>query len=72
MEEEPEVEPKKKEKKIEPSFEILNSPARVMVAQLKVLTTVDKSRYVPVKQVSYILGVLFIVKPSQMCPERRY
>ena len=61
MEEEPEVEPKKKEKKIEPSFEILNSPARVMVAQLKVLTTVDKSRYVPVKQVSYVLGVLFMV-----------
>ena len=50
MEEEPE-EVKKKEKKVEPSFEILSSPARIMVAQLKVLATVDGSRYIPVKQV---------------------
>ncbi|XP_022093769.1 26S proteasome non-ATPase regulatory subunit 1-like [Acanthaster planci] len=42
----------KKEKKVEPSFEILSSPARIMIPQLKVLCTMEGSRYLPVKQLS--------------------
>ena len=41
----------KKKKEPEPNFEILANPARVMKAQLRVLSMPDKSRYQPIKEV---------------------
>lgn len=56
-------EKKKKEedtkKEAEPTFEILSNPARAMKQQLKVLSIVDGSPYVPLKEVS-IGGIVMV------------
>lgn len=55
-------EKKKKEddkKEPEPNFEILNNPARAMKQQLKVLSIVEGSPYVPLKDVS-IGGIVMV------------
>ncbi|KAG8136382.1 putative 26S proteasome non-ATPase regulatory subunit 1 protein, partial [Naja naja] len=44
---------KEKKKEPEPSFQILDNPARVMPAQLKVLTMPESCRYQPFKTVSF-------------------
>lgn len=43
----------------EPSFEILNNPARVMRQQLKVITINEGAQYVPVKDVT-IGGIIMV------------
>ncbi len=43
---------KEKKKEPEPNFQMLENPARVMAAQLKVLTISDSCRYQPFKPVS--------------------
>ena len=40
-----------KKKVSEPSFEMLSNPARVMKQQLNVVTMVDGSKYIPVKDI---------------------
>ncbi|XP_075237027.1 regulatory particle non-ATPase 2 [Lycorma delicatula] len=54
-----EKEEKKEEKKPEPNFEILTNPARVMKQQLKVLSLVDNSSYIPLKDVT-IGGIVMV------------
>ena len=46
----------KKKKEPEPNFEMLANPARVMKAQLKVLSMPDSSRYQPIKEVIECYG----------------
>lgn len=46
-------EEKEKKKEPEPNFQLLDNPARVMPAQLKVLTMPETCRYQPFKPVSY-------------------
>lgn len=50
----------------EPSFEILNNPARVMRQQLKVISIAEGAQYVPVKDVS-IGGIVMVrnTKPGE-------
>lgn len=43
---------KEKKKEAEPNFQLLENPARVMPAQLKVLTMPESCRYQPFKPVS--------------------
>lgn len=43
---------KEKKKEVEPNFQLLENPARVMPAQLKVLTMPESCRYQPFKPVS--------------------
>lgn len=43
---------KEKKKEAEPNFQLLENPARVMPAQLKVLTMPDTCRYQPFKPVT--------------------
>lgn len=43
---------KEKKKEPEPNFQMLENPARVMPAQLKVLAMPDSCRYQPFKPVS--------------------
>lgn len=47
-------EEKEKKKEPEPNFQLLDNPARVMPAQLKVLTMPETCRYQPFKPVSYL------------------
>nr|CAI5822890.1 unnamed protein product [Callosobruchus analis] len=54
---------KEKKKEPEPSFEILQNPARVLRQQLKVLTLNEGSQYVPMKDVS--IGGLIMVKNTK-------
>ncbi|XP_066256919.1 26S proteasome non-ATPase regulatory subunit 1 [Euwallacea similis] len=55
-----------KKKEPEPSFEILQNPARVLRQQLKVVTLNDNSQYVPLKDVS-IGGIIMVrnLKPGE-------
>lgn len=46
-------EEKEKKKEVEPNFQLLENPARVMPAQLKVLTMPESCRYQPFKPVCY-------------------
>ena len=46
-------EEKEKKKEPEPNFQLLDNPARVMPAQLKVLSMLETCRYQPFKPVSY-------------------
>lgn len=55
-----------KKKEPEPTFEILNNPARVLRQQLKVVAVNDNSQYVPLKDVS-IGGIIMVrnLKPGE-------
>ncbi|XP_033126949.1 26S proteasome non-ATPase regulatory subunit 1-like [Anneissia japonica] len=55
-----------KEKKVEPAFEIMSNPARVMTAQLKVLS-LEGSRYEPLKPLSS--GGIVLMKTSRAFTE---
>lgn len=44
---------KEKKKEVEPNFQLLENPARVMPAQLKVLTMPETCRYQPFKPVNH-------------------
>lgn len=59
-------EKEEKKKEPEPTFEILNNPARVLRQQLKVVTVNDNSQYVPLKDVS-IGGIIMVrnLKPGE-------
>ncbi|KAH9523483.1 26S proteasome non-ATPase regulatory subunit 1 [Bulinus truncatus] len=52
----------KKEKEPEPNFEILTNPARIMKAQLKVIS-LDTTKYTPVKDLSH--GGIIMLKNSK-------
>lgn len=52
-----------KEKEPEPNFQMLDNPARVMKAQLKVLVMPEGSRYLPVKDVSH--GGIILLKNNK-------
>ncbi|XP_062572250.1 26S proteasome non-ATPase regulatory subunit 1-like [Saccostrea cucullata] len=52
-----------KEKEPEPNFQMLDNPARVMKAQLKVLLMPETSRYVPVKDVTH--GGIIMMRNSK-------
>lgn len=58
-EEKKEDKEKKEEKKPEPNFEILTNPARTMKQQLKVMSLVDQSSYIPLKDVT-IGGIIMV------------
>ncbi|XP_020291124.1 26S proteasome non-ATPase regulatory subunit 1 [Pseudomyrmex gracilis] len=53
----------KEKKESEPSFEILQNPARVLRQQLKVIQLVESSHYVPVKDIQ--IGGIVMVKHIQ-------
>uniref|UniRef100_A0A670ZLT1 26S proteasome non-ATPase regulatory subunit 1 n=1 Tax=Pseudonaja textilis TaxID=8673 RepID=A0A670ZLT1_PSETE len=55
---------KEKKKEPEPSFQILDNPARVMPAQLKVLTMPESCRYQPFKTLS-IGGIIVLRDTSE-------
>ena len=57
---------KEKKKEPEPNFQLLDNPARVMPAQLKVLTMTESCRYQPFKPVSvtFLVHVLDRVFPA--------
>ncbi|XP_018568017.1 26S proteasome non-ATPase regulatory subunit 1 [Anoplophora glabripennis] len=59
-------EKEEKKKEPEPSFEILQNPARVMRQQLKVISVNENSQYVPMKDVS-IGGIIMVrnLKPGE-------
>ncbi|XP_063922812.1 26S proteasome non-ATPase regulatory subunit 1 [Zophobas morio] len=59
-------EKEEKKKEPEPTFEILNNPARVMRQQLKVIALNDNSQYVPLKDAS-IGGIVMVrnLKPGE-------
>lgn len=59
-------EKEEKKKEPEPSFELLQNPARVMRQQLKVINLNEGSQYVPLKDVS-IGGIIMVrnLKPGQ-------
>lgn len=61
MKEDKEIIPEKKE--MEPLFEILQNPARVLRQQLKVLSVVEGSPYVPMKDLQ--IGGIVMVKHAQ-------
>lgn len=48
---------KEKKKEVEPNFQLLENPARVMPAQLKVLTMPETCRYQPFKPVNHQAAV---------------
>lgn len=48
---------KEKKKEVEPNFQLLENPARVMPAQLKVLTMPESCRYQPFKPVNQKLTI---------------
>lgn len=52
-------EKEEKKKEVEPAFEMLNNPARVMRQQLKVIN-IEGTQYVPMKDVS--IGGIIMVK----------
>lgn len=62
---EKEKEKEKDKKEPEPTFEILQNPARVLRAQLKVIQLVEGSQYAPVKDVQ-IGGIVMVkhIKPD--------
>ncbi|XP_006819466.1 26S proteasome non-ATPase regulatory subunit 1-like, partial [Saccoglossus kowalevskii] len=66
--EEKEKEKEKEKKEPEPTFEMLSNPARVMTAQLKVITMPEKARYVPLKQV-HIGGIIMMKDNKSDEPE---
>lgn len=53
----------KEKKEPEPSFEILQNPARVLRQQLKVIQLVEGSHYTPVKDIQ--IGGIVMVKHMQ-------
>lgn len=53
----------KEEKKPEPTFEILQNPARVMKQQLKYMSMAEGSQYTPVKELS--IGGIVMMKRTQ-------
>ncbi|KAJ7421240.1 hypothetical protein BTVI_18961 [Pitangus sulphuratus] len=53
---------KEKKKEPEPNFQLLDNPARVMPAQLKVLTMTESCRYQPFKPLS--IGGIIILKDT--------
>lgn len=55
-------EEKEKKKEPEPNFQLLDNPARVMPAQLKVLTMPETCRYQPFKPFS--IGGIIILKDT--------
>ncbi|KAH0504995.1 26S proteasome non-ATPase regulatory subunit 1 [Microtus ochrogaster] len=55
-------EEKEKKKEPEPNFQLLDNPARVMPAQLKVLTMTETCRYQPFKPLS--IGGIIILKDT--------
>lgn len=55
-------EEKEKKKEPEPNFQLLDNPARVMPAQLKVLTMPETCRYQPFKPLS--IGGIIILKDT--------
>lgn len=59
-------EKEEKKKEPEPTFEMLNNPARVMRQQLKVVSLADGSQYVPMKDVT-IGGIIMVrnLKPGE-------
>lgn len=59
-------EKEEKKKEPEPTFEILQNPARVMRQQLKVISVNDNSQYTPMKEVS-IGGIIMVrnLKPGE-------
>jgi len=54
-------EEKKEEKKPDPTFDVLNNPARVMKPQLQVISLEQPARYKPVKDIS-IGGIIMMKK----------
>merc|ERR1712108_40108 len=54
-------EEKKEEKKPDPTFDVLNNPARVMKPQLQVISLEQSARYKPVKDIS-IGGIIMMKK----------
>ncbi|OXU28321.1 hypothetical protein TSAR_002153 [Trichomalopsis sarcophagae] len=58
-----EKEKEREKKEVEPSYEILQNPARVLRQQLKVLTLVEDSVYKPVKDLQ--IGGIVMVKHAQ-------
>merc|ERR1719186_2493293 len=59
VDEKDEKEKEKSEKKEDPAFEILSNPARVMKAQLKVISLEDSSKYTVSKDLSIGVVVMF-------------
>lgn len=59
-------EEKKEEKKPEPNFEMLENPARVMKAQLRVISMPENTRYTPLKEAG-IGGIIMVrdTKPEE-------
>jgi len=53
----------KEKKEPEPSFEVVQNPARVLRQQLKVIQLVEGSHYVPVKDIQ--IGGIVMVKHMQ-------
>jgi len=49
-----------KKKKEEPKFEVLSNPARVTWTQHRVLSLDPNQRYVPVKKVTMLCGVMCV------------
>lgn len=49
-----------KKKEVEPNFHVLENPARVMSAQLKVLNMPETCRYQPFKPVKTFMALGFI------------
>jgi 26S proteasome regulatory subunit N2 len=52
-----------KKKEVEPSFEMLSNPVRVMKAQLKVMSMPTGSRYIPLKDIS--VGGIIMMKNAR-------
>lgn len=57
---------KEKKKEAEPNFQLLENPARVMPAQLKVLTMPESCRYQPFKPVGALRPGVFTWATSQV------
>uniref|UniRef100_A0A3P8W745 26S proteasome non-ATPase regulatory subunit 1 n=1 Tax=Cynoglossus semilaevis TaxID=244447 RepID=A0A3P8W745_CYNSE len=57
-------EEKEKKKEVEPNFQLLENPARVMPAQLKVLTMPESCRYQPFKPL-YTGGIIIMKDTSE-------
>jgi len=53
----------KEKKEPEPSFEVLQNPARVLRQQLKVIQLIESSHYTPVKDIQ--IGGIVMVKHMQ-------
>lgn len=59
---------KEKKKEAEPNFQLLENPARVMPAQLKVLNMPDTCRYQPFKQVTLRTRRVRTTHPNNCIP----